>query len=403
MRYIPRHLEKVIKRSSKTFKVVFLGGPRQVGKTTILKRLAKKMKLSYVTLDDLNQRDLANTDPSLFLQQLTLPAIIDEVQYAPGLFPQIKKMVDEQNKMGQFWLTGSQQFGLIKNIQESLAGRVAVLGILGLSRSEKKLRKLDSKLVDKSEIKSVFADIYEGGYPVFRAKPAPDKEIYFNSYIQTYLDRDLADMFGINKTVEFNRFLQVCAARTGQILNIADLAKDSNISPVTAKEWLGILEKTMQVFLLQPYYPNITKRIIKSPKLYFLDTGLAAYLTRWTSPRNLQAGSMSGAIFETYVVSELIKNYLYRGKSAPIYYLRDKEGHEVDIVLDHNGQHLFEVKLSANIKGDNHKHLNYFASKSEKVVSKNVISLIEKPMRATDGVWYYPYTAISKIVMDRLA
>lgn len=398
MRYIARHIEKVIKQSSKTFKIVFLGGPRQVGKTTVFNKIAEKLHLGYVTLDDLDQRSLANTDPKLFLQQLKTPTIIDEVQYAPQLFPQIKKIVDGSNKNGQFWLTGSQQFSLIRNIQESLAGRVAILNILGLSRNEKKLKKLTDITFEKPKISTLFKEIFEGSYPIFQAKDAPDREIYFNSYIQTYLDRDLSGIFGINKTSEFNRFLQVCAARTGQILNISDLARDCGISSVTATEWINILENTMQIYLLKPYYPNITKRIIKAPKMYFLDTGLAAYLTKWSTPQNLQSGSMAGTMFETYVIGEVIKYYIFQGKVPPIYYLRDKEGHEVDLVVEDNGLHLFEIKLSANIKAENHQGLNYFSQKSTKFVSKNIISLIEEPFLTTDKVKYSPYTSVNAIL-----
>lgn len=365
-----------------------------MGKTTVIRRLADKNKLSYATLDDLNQRELARGDPALFLQQLKCPAVIDEVQYAPQLFPQIKKIVDEKNINGQFWLTGSQQFSLIKNIQESLAGRVAVLSILGLSRKEKKLKKINEKVFDKPKIDTLFEEIFEGSYPIFQSKEAPDRNIYFNSYIQTYLDRDLSDIFGINKTPEFNRFLQACAARTGQVLNTSDLARDSGISTTTAIEWLNILENTMQVYLLKPYYPNITKRIIKSPKLYFLDTGLASYLTKWNTRESLQAGSMVGAIYETYIISEVIKTYINRGKQAPIYYLRDKEGHEVDLVIEENGLNLVEIKLSASVKEDHFKNLDYFTSKSNKFVSKTVISLVENTMTVGNNIKYVPYTSI---------
>ena len=394
MDYIPRHIEKIIWESNKTFKVIFLGGPRQVGKTTVFRKLAKKGGLGYVTLDDLNQRELARTDPILFLQQLKTPTVIDEVQYAPQIFPQIKKLVDETNVNGQFWLTGSQQFNLIKNIQESLAGRVAVLNILGLSRREKKIQKINEKILDKPKIDTLFEEIFEGSYPIFQAKESPDREIYFNSYIQTYLDRDLSDIFGINKLSEFNRFIQVCAARTGQVLNISDLSRDSGISPTTAIEWLGILESTMQIYLLKPYYPNITKRIIKSPKLYFLDTGLVSYLTKWNTKENLQSGSMAGAMYETYIVGEILKKYFNRGRQAPVYYLRDKEGHEVDLVVEENGLNLIEIKLSATIKDEQSNNLDYFASKSNKFVSKKIISLIEKSVTTKTGVEYIPYTSI---------
>jgi len=400
MHYISRIIEDIILESSKTFKVVFLGGPRQVGKTTVLKKLAENKKFSYVTLDDLNQRNIAQKDPALFLQQLPLPIIIDEVQYAPELFPQIKKMVDQSSKNGQFWLTGSQQFSLIKNIQESLAGRVAVLNILGLSMAEKKEDKKAKKhpfggIYKKPQLHEVFKEIFEGGFPIFQSDNTPNRDVYFNSYIQTYLDRDLVGIYGVNKTSEFNRFIQVCAARTGQVLNISNLARDSGVSTTTAVEWISILENTMQIYLLKPYYPNITKRIIKSPKLYFLDTGLGSYLTKWGSPAVLQAGAMNGAFFETYVVSEIIKSYIFRGMEQSIYYLRDKEGHEVDLVIEDNGLNLVEIKLSASIKDDFSLGMNYFSRKSDKFVSKTVISLVENKISTPNKVDYIPYTIIN--------
>lgn len=394
MDYIPRYIEETIEKSGKTFKVIFLGGPRQVGKTTVFKRLADRKGLSYITLDDLNQREIARKDPALFLQQLKLPVVIDEVQYAPQLFSQIKKIVDERDTNGQFWLTGSQQFSLIKNIQESLAGRVAIFNMLGLSRREKMLQKISEKVLDRPKIDKLFEEIFEGSYPIFQTRKAPNRDVYFNSYIQTYLDRDLSDIFGINKLSEFNRFIQVCAARTGQVLNISDLSRDSGISPTTAVEWLGILESTMQIFLLKPYYPNITKRIIKSPKLYFLDTGLASYLTKWNTGENLQSGSMAGAMYETYIIGEILKKYLNKGKQAPIYYLRDKEGHEVDLVIEENGFNLIEIKLSASIKDEQSKNLDYFVSKLNRFSSKKIISLIEKSVTVKNGVEYVPYTSI---------
>lgn len=382
MKYIHREIEGVVTKTSKTFKIVFLGGPRQVGKTTLLRKLSEKESRSYVSLDDLNQRQLAKSDPVLFIQQLTPPVIIDEVQYAPELFSVIKKRSDESSKNGMFWITGSQQFNLIKNIQESLAGRVAVLDLLGLSQKE------------KPKQKPLFEEIFEGGLPIFQAKDKPDRNIFFNSYIQTYLDRDLSGIFGVSKLSEFNRFLQVCAARTGQVLNISDMARDGDVPVSTAVKWLSLLEATKQIFLLRPYFPNITKRIIKSPKLYFLDTGLASYLTKWDNPKNLKAGSMSGAIFETYIIGEFIKKYINEGKQPAFYYLRDKEGHEVDLVIEDNGLHLFEIKLSASVKDEHSRNLNYFVSKSEKFVSKTVISLVERPIIISSDIKYLPYTSI---------
>lgn len=387
MRYISREIEKVVLGVNKSFKVLFLGGPRQVGKTTVLKHLSKKTKRLYVTLDDLDKRELAKKDPSLFLSQHKPPVLIDEVQYAPELFPVIKKIVDESDKKGQYWLTGSQQFNLIKNIQESMAGRVAILDILGLTRAEK----LEGEMNIKTNI---FDEIYKGSFPVFYSGENTKRDIFFNSYIQTYLERDLSVIFGISKLSEFNRFLGVCAARSAQILNISDLARDAGIAVSTASEWLSILESTRQIYMLQPFYLNITKRLIKAPKLYFLDTGLATFLTKWDSPASLQSGSMSGALFETHIVSEFIKKYINKGTQPPLYYLRDKEGHEVDLVVAKNGMHFYEIKLSARTDKEFEKNMNYFEKKSKEVKSKNVISLIKEPITVSKNIKYTPHTQI---------
>ncbi len=382
MNYIPRLLEEVVLRASRTFKVVYLGGPRQVGKTTLLKKLSENENRTYVTLDDVVQRRSAKDDPKLFIEQLKLPVIIDEVQYAPELFSVIKEIVDRSDKNGQFWITGSQQFNLIKNIQESLAGRVAILDLLGLSQKE------------KLKIKSLFEEIFEGGFPIFQSKNKPDRNTFFNSYIQTYLDRDLSDIFGITKISEFNRFIEVCAARTAQILNISDMARDAGIPITTASEWLSILEATKQIYLLRPYFANITKRIIKAPKLYFLDTGLASFLTRWNSPDTMRAGAMSGAFYETHLVCEFIKKYINQGKIPYLYYLRDKEGHEVDLLIHDNGLHMYEFKIAAKTDTEFEKNMNYFEKKSKDFKSKTIISLIKEPLKVTGGVQYLPYTQI---------
>lgn len=387
MKYIKRQIEKAILKANKGFKVVFLGGPRQVGKTTVLKHLQNKTKHNYVTLDDLEKRELAKNDPDLFLSQFKAPLIIDEVQYAPELFPVIKKIVDQSGKNGQFWLTGSQQFNLIKNIQESLAGRVAILDILGLSRHEKFGKK-------KTNTSEVFEEIFKGSFPVFYTNKNIDRDFFYNSYIQTYLDRDLTSIFGISKLSEFNRFLSVCAARTGQMLNMSDLARDAGVAVSTASEWLSILESTRQIYLLRPYYINITKRYIKAPKLYFLDTGLAGYLTKWNSPHSLKVGNMSGALFETYIISEFIKKYINMGKEPPIYYIRDKEGHEVDLLVHDDGINMFEIKLAAKTDTSFEDHLDYFDQRSKDLKSKSIISLIKDQIVVSSGTKYVPYTMI---------
>ena len=239
--------------------MLYLSGPRQVGKTTTLRQLAESQGMNYVTLDDLEDRALAKNDPVFFLQKYPAPLLIDEVQYAPELFPYIKIQVDQTQRKGRYWLTGSQQFRVMKNVRESLAGKVGIIHLLGLSSAEidkKQFRKhpfLPNQPVTPhrgtrlGNTNTVFEQITTGFFPELWQKNAPDKFVFYNSYIQTYIDRDLQDIFGIAKIEEFNTFMRLCAARTGQLLNYSDLARDAAISVETARNWLGILESTMQV------------------------------------------------------------------------------------------------------------------------------------------------------------
>lgn len=367
--YKRRYIEKTVLKTSKTFKILYLGGPRQVGKTTMLLNLAIKFRMNYVSLDDLAERNLAQSDPELFLQKHSRPLLIDEVQYAPQLFPVLKIMVDKTNKNGQYWLTGSQQFSIMKNVQESLAGRVGILNLLGFSFAEERNipksknvfypGKL-SKSKKSPDFNVIFKHILRGSFPALAVKNPPSISTFYNSYLQTYLDRDLKDIFNISKISTFNRFLELCASRTAQILNYNDLARDAGISVNASREWLGILEASMQVYLLRPYYRNISKRLIKAPKLYFLDTGLAAFLTKWKTSETLSSSNMAGAFFETFVISEVIKSYLYRGEEPPIYYFRDKQGHEVDLLIERDGKvYPVEIKMKARIDSDDLKNLEY--------------------------------------------
>jgi len=386
--YIKRYLEEKILKINRTFKVLFLGGPRQVGKTTLLLHLAKSLKFNYVTLDDLTARNLAKKDPDLFLQKFQAPLLIDEIQYAPELFPYIKIRVDKSNKNGQYWITGSQQFSIMKNVQESLAGRVAILQLLGFSLAEKNnIKKTKSPFLpgsnlcknQKKNIKEIFNFIFKGSFPIVWQKNSPDIETFYSSYLQTYIDRDLRTLFNITKTSEFHTFIQLCAARTGQILNYSNLARDARISVHAVKEWLSILESSMQIYILKPYYKNISNRLIKSPKLYFLDTGFASYLTSWKSPETLMNGAMAGAFFETFVVSEIIKSYLYRGEEAPIYYFRDKEGHEVDIILEREGKvHPIEIKMTSLINHHDLKGINFLRNKTSELSKGAIISMSQE-------------------------
>jgi len=345
--YLPRTLEKTVKQASKSFPAVMVTGPRQVGKSTLLEMCAEKSRL-YVSLDAMDRRKLAKTDPALFLQEYPPPVIIDEIQYAPELFSQIKLHVDQAKKPGLFWLTGSQKFHLMKNVSESLAGRVAVVDMLGFSQKEmmkcadkntlflptrKWLAETKKREPAPATLADVYKTIWRGSFPKLIVDKKMSREMFYNSYIQTYIERDVKDFIKISDTIAFANFIVAAAARTAQLLNYADLARDVAMDQKTVKAWLSVLEASGLVKLLQPYHNNISKRIIKTPKLYFLDTGLAAFLTGWHTPKSLEKGAMSGAMLETHVFLEILKSYWHGGRQPNIYFYRDIDQIECDFVL----------------------------------------------------------------------
>lgn len=360
MANLTRTLEPELDKASEAFRVILVNGQRQVGKSTILQNLAKGTKRAYVSLDDTRLRKLAKEDPHLFLQQMPPPIIIDEVQYAPELFPCIKIYVDEhKNEKGAFWLTGSQKYKLMENVQESLAGRIAIFDLMGLSYSEKDkmpfsgkpfLPSMDKqKNTKKLTVQDVYKLIWEGSLPEPIVNKKIDRNRYYASYIKSYIERDVRDFYNVEKPIQFFDFVSVVAAQTGQLLNYSSMARDIGIDVKTAQTWMGILERSGLVYLLRPYSPNITKRIIKTPKMYFLDTGLCAYLTKWLTPESLMCGAMAGAILETYVVGEILKSYLHNGEEPLMYMYRDANQNEIDIVLEQNGTlHPIEIKKTAN-------------------------------------------------------
>ena len=361
MSYIRRSLEKIVLQVTKEYPVVLLSGPRQVGKTTMLKKLMEGTERNYVSLDDLQERELARTDPELFLQLHKPPILIDEVQYAPELFPYIKIIVDKEQKKGDFWLTGSQVFSLMRGVQESLAGRVALLSLSSLSQAEAYggeeemftldtesllSRKKGRKLADAEEI---FKRIFKGSMPAIVSGDITSTGIFYNSYLSTYIERDVKSLSDAIDSLKFLRFITALAARCSQMLNVSELARDAELNQKQVKDWLGILETLGILFYLYPYSNNLLKRLVKTPKVYFYDTGLVAYLTKWSSPETLASGAMSGAILENYVVSEIRKSYLNQGKEAFMYYYRDKDAKEIDLVLEQDGElHPIEIKKSAN-------------------------------------------------------
>ncbi len=404
--YRPRSIEQPWLRASREFPVLLLTGPRQVGKTTLLRRLCEADR-KYVTLDDLALRNLATQDPALFLERFAPPVLIDEIQYAPGLLPRIKLMVDARRKPGAFWLTGSQQFQMMKGVSETLAGRVGIVHLLGFSGRERHGLELDvppfvptrTQLAQReattasTTLMGLYKDIWQGSFPALVAGPARNHDLFYASYLQTYLERDVRDLAQVGNQTGFVRFVRACAARTGQMLNLSDLARDADVAVNTAKAWLSVLEASFQVFLLPPFHANVTKRLVKAPKLYFLDTGLCAYLTEWSSPRTLEAGAMAGAILETYVVAEILKSWWHRIKTPQVYYYRDKDGKEIDLLVRRDDKlHPIEIKKSATPTSDwtrNFDVLDRFATGVGAVVC-----LGSQAVPLTRKVWVLPVGAI---------
>lgn len=365
MAYINRAMEATFKRMAQEFSVVLLTGPRQVGKTTMLKRLAEAegVNREYVTLDDITEREMAKNDPKLFLQLHKPPVFIDEVQYAPELFPYIKIYVDEHQQAGDFWLTGSQIFKLMDGVQESLAGRVCLLHMSPLSQAEAcgctsepftvdfERLLMRSKAVSPASIQAVFERIWRGGMPAIVSGVKKEQAAVYSSYISTYIDRDVKEIADRVDSFKFLNFVTVVAALTSQMVNYKTIADAVEISVPTVKNWLNILERLGIIFYLHPYSNNLLKRMVTKPKLYFYDSGLVAYLTKWTDSETLMNGAMSGAILENFVVSEIVKSYQNAGLEPFIYYYRDKDNKEIDIVLERNGT-LYPLEVKKTMMPD---------------------------------------------------
>ena len=362
MTYIHRSLERKFLKMSSSFKVVMVTGARQVGKSTMLKHLAQNTGRGYVSMDDSDVRELANRDPKLFFQMYQPPILIDEAQKAPALFEQIKILCDESDERGRFWLTGSQSKKLMKQAGDSLAGRIGVLKMYSLSAKEMEGRPDDiledytlPALLKRSEgrpdnnILDVYTRIWEGGMPDMISMDAELRREYWNSYIDAYLMRDAVDDNGIQDTEGFRKLLRACAAFSGELINYNDLGNAAGVSGATAKEWVKVLQTMGIIFLLEPYYNNELKRMIKTPKLYFCDTGLCAYLSSWTSRDTLINGAASGHYLENYVVAEMLRNSSYGEKKVNLNFYRDTNQKEIDLVLETDGQlHPFEIKRAAS-------------------------------------------------------
>ena len=406
--YYTRAIKDSWLSASEQFPVLLLTGPRQVGKTTLLLHISEKER-QYLSLDDPSIRLLANDDPALFFQRFTPPLLIDEIQYAPGLLPHIKMIVDKQKQPGMFWLTGSQQFLMMKGISETLAGRVAILNLLGFSNRERHKLNLNvepffpaaKEIITReihsasSKLKDVYKDIWLGSFPSLIAGTVTNRDLFYSSYLQTYLQRDVKDLTQVGNERSFVRFIKACAARTGQMLNYTELARDTDISLNTAKHWLSILQASFQVYLLQPYHSNVTKRLIKTPKLYFLDTGLCAYLTEWATAATLESGAMAGAILETYVLTEILKSWWYKGKFPQLYYYRDKDGREIDVVFEQDMTlYPLEIKRSASPKPQWTENFKALSNLAKPVGEGGVVCLCSQSLPLRDKVTAIPIGCI---------
>jgi hypothetical protein len=362
MDYIKRDLERKFIKMNAAFKVILVTGARQVGKTTMLKHLAKDAGRTFVSMDDARNRELAGSDPKMFFQMYKPPILIDEVQKAPELFEYIKLICDESEERGLFWLTGSESKKLLKQAGDSLAGRICILKMYSLSQREKEGR-TDLGNIDYSfeglcgrqegfknnDIETVFSHIWRGGMPGTLSFDKEQLYEYYSSYIDTYLMRDAVDDNGITDTLGFRKVLTASAAFIGNLINYTDLAMAGGVSVPTAKSWIKVLQNMGIIYLLEPYSNNELKRLVKTPKLYFCDTGLAAYLSMWTSKEVLMNGAASGHFYENYVVGEFARSYAYGDTKANLTFYRDTNQKEIDLIVEDGGTlHPIEIKKTAN-------------------------------------------------------
>ncbi|MDI9461799.1 MAG: ATP-binding protein [Saccharofermentanales bacterium] len=407
--YIQRHLEGQVLDASRHYPVVMVCGQRQVGKSTLLNHLREPGR-GYVTLDDGNARRLATTDPALFFETYGYPLLIDEFQRAPSILLEMKNIVDKkalsgEDNSGMFWLTGSQKFRMMNDVSESLAGRIAIFDLSSLSAAEiegrpaaifrpdlKSLRER-LKYSKKKTVHEVYEDIFLGGMPKLRSAEL-DRDRFYMDYVNTYIERDVRDLAQVGKLSEFYDFLVYMAARTGQELKYGDIAGAIGVSSPTIKSWISILESSGIIFILRPYYSNLTKRLVKTPKVFFMDTGLAAYLCRWPNASTLESGAMDGAFFETYAVSEIVKSYHNAGKPVDLFYYRDIDKKEIDLLIV-EGDKIFPVEIKKS-KQPSNPDKNFAALRQFKMEVQPgiVLCMSDELVPYNRESWYCPISVL---------
>lgn len=395
-----RTIEPIAEETARTFRAMIVCGPRQVGKTWLLKRIVGKLGgYQFLTLDDEGLCEQAKSDPKLFLQLHPSPLCIDEIQRAPELFPEMKMRLDGSAERGQYLMTGSQQFKMMKRAKESLAGRVGILRLQGLSKAEIEgkpskppfLPSLDARRWEGVnadwDVHRAYDAVVKGGYPECFSEPRMNVSRYFRSYVETYIERDIREMVDVTNIGLFRTFMRVCAARTGQLLNYADLARDTGISTPTARTWLSLLEISGLVYILYPYYNNLIKRAVKTPKLYFTDTGLCSHLLGITTSEAAVSSPMSGALLETYAIMEICKSHWYAGTNAEFWFYRDASQHEIDLVLEMDGRlYPIEVKRAASVKArDVLPNMNAFRQSVATEAGCGAVVLISPGFSAIDA------------------
>lgn len=407
--YISRHLESQILEASSHYPVVMVGGQRQVGKSTMLNHI-KEPNRRYVSLDDGNARRLALDDPALFFETYPAPLLIDEFQRVPSILLEMKKIVDQmalagRDNNGMFWLTGSQKFRMMRDVSESLAGRIAIFELSSLSSAEIEGRSANLfrpdlsllrerlKTAKKKTVQDIYARIFRGGMPKLCTTDL-DRDRFYMDYINTYLDRDIHDLAQVGKLRDFNDFLVYMAARTSQSIQYSEIAKAIGVSQPTAKSWVSLLESSGILYILRPYFSNVSKRLVKTPKAYFMDTGLAAYLCRWPDAATLEHGAMDGAFLETYVVSEIVKSYWNAGKSADFYYYRDIDQKEIDLLFV-EGDTLTPVEIKKS-KEPVHPEKNFTVldKLKKKVQPAVILCLSDEMLPYQRNTWYFPIRGV---------